>query len=164
MKLTILHKLKNKLILIFLIISLVVNTFFICFYFLNFKELKTNQFEKALVVEVIDGDTIILEDGRHIRYLGIDTPELNESWGIEATNRNKELVEGKVVELQKGDRDIDEYNRYLRYVYVDGVFVNAELISEGFAESFIFDPLDKYSQVLVQLEQYAKLKKVGIWK
>ena len=69
-----------------------------------------------------------------------------------------------VVELQKGDRDIDEYNRYLRYVYVDGVFVNAELIAEGFAESFIFDALDKYSQVLVRLEQYAKLKKVGIWK
>jgi len=164
LKFSILHKLKNKLILIFLIISLVANTFFICFYFLNFKKLKTNQFEKALVVEVIDGDTIILEDGRHIRYLGIDTPELNDSWGIESTNRNKELVEGKVVELQKGDRDIDEYNRYLRYVYVDGVFVNAELIAEGFAVSFIFDPLDKYSQVLVQLEQYAKLKKVGIWK
>jgi len=164
LKLSVLHKLKNKLTIIFLIVSLIANTFFICFYILNFKNLKTNQFEKALAVEVIDGDTIILEDGRHIRYLGIDTPELNDYLGIEATNRNKELVEGKIVELQKEDREIDEYGRYLRYVYVDGIFVNAELITEGFAESFIFDPNDRYSQVLVQLEQYAKLKKAGIWK
>jgi micrococcal nuclease len=119
--------------------------------------------EKALVVSVIDGDTIELEDGSRVRYLGIDTPETGEPYYSEATARNRELVEGKVVYLQKGKRDRDEYDRLLRYVYTDGVFVNAELVAQGYATAFIFDPDERYSQVLVQLEQYAKMKKRGLW-
>ena len=119
--------------------------------------------EKALVINVIDGDTVELQDGSRVRYLGIDTPETGEPYYSEATARNKELVEGKVVYLQKGKRDRDEYDRLLRYVYVDGVFVNAELVAQGLATSYIFDPNDRYSQVLVQLEQYAKMKKRGLW-
>ena len=120
-------------------------------------------FEKSLVINVIDGDTIELEDGSRIRYLGIDTPETGEPYYSEATVRNKELVEGKVVYLQKGKRDRDEYDRLLRYVYVDGVFVNAELVAQGFATAYIFDADEWYSQTLVRLEQYAKLKKRGLW-
>lgn len=119
--------------------------------------------ERALVVSVIDGDTIELEDGHRVRYLGIDTPESGEYYAENATTRNKELVEGKTVELQRGNRDQDEYGRLLRYVYVDGVFVNAELIAGGYAKAYIFDPDDRYSQVLVQLEQYAKLRELGLW-
>jgi len=124
----------------------------------------TPQMEQALVVRVIDGDTIELQDGSRVRYLGIDTPETGEPYYSEATARNKELVEGKVVNLQKGKRDRDEYDRLLRYVYVDGVFVNAELVAQGYAMAYIFDPDERYSQVLVQLEQYAKLRNIGVWK
>jgi len=120
-------------------------------------------YEQALVTSVIDGDTVELADGRRVRYLGIDTPESGEYYAEEATARNKELVEGKTVELQRGDRDQDEYGRLLRYVYVDGVFVNAELIAQGYAKAYIFDPDDRYSQILVQLEQYAKMKNRGLW-
>lgn len=120
-------------------------------------------YEQALVTKVIDGDTVELADGRRVRYLGIDTPESGEYYAEEATARNKELVEGKTVELQRGDRDQDEYGRLLRYVYVDGVFVNAELIAQGYAKAYIFDPDDRYSQILVQLEQYAKMKNRGLW-
>jgi len=119
--------------------------------------------EQVLVVEVIDGDTIELEDGTLVRYLGIDTPELGEAYCSEASTRNRELVEGKVVELQRGKQDKDEYGRLLRYVYVDGVFVNAELVAQGYAKAYIFDPDERYSQVLVQLEQYAKARKQGLW-
>ena len=118
---------------------------------------------KALVVNVIDGDTIELQDGSRIRYLGIDTPETGEPYYSEATARNKELVEGKVVYLQKGKRDRDEYDRLLRYVYVEGIFVNAELVAQGYATSYIFDPDERYSQTLVRLEQYAKMKNRGLW-
>ncbi len=127
-------------------------------------------YEKALVSKVIDGDTIELQDGSRVRYLGIDTPETVhptkpvQPFGPEASARNKELVEGKTVYLQKGMRDVDEYGRLLRYVYTeDGTFVNAELVSEGYARAYIFDPDDWYSQTLVQLEQYAKMRKVGLW-
>ena len=121
------------------------------------------EMEQVLVVRVIDGDTIELQDGRRVRYLGIDTPELGEDYATEATTRNKELVDGKVVELQSGKRDQDEYGRFLRYVYVDGVFVNAELVAQGYAKAYIFDPDERYSQVLVQLEQYAKMRGRGLW-
>ena len=120
-------------------------------------------YEQALVTSVIDGDTVELADGRRVRYLGIDTPESGEYYAEEATARNKELVEGKTVELQRGKRDQDEYGRLLRYVYVDGVFVNAELIAGGYAKAYIFDPDDRYSQILVQLEQYAKMRERGLW-
>jgi micrococcal nuclease len=123
----------------------------------------TPQMEQALVARVIDGDTIELADGRHVRYLGIDTPETGEPYANEATAKNKQLVEGKIIELQQGKRDQDEYGRLLRYVYVDGVFVNAELVAQGYATAYIFDPDDRYSQVLVQLEQYAKMREQGLW-
>jgi len=119
--------------------------------------------EQVMVVRVIDGDTIELQDGRHVRYLGIDTPETGDFYADEATTRNKELVEGKIVELQRGKRDCDEYDRLLRYVYIDGVFVNAELVAQGYATSYIFDSDERYSQTLVRLEQYAKMKKRGLW-
>ena len=120
-------------------------------------------YEQALVTAVIDGDTVELADGRRVRYLGIDTPESGEYYAENATARNKELVEGKTAELERGNRDQDEYGRLLRYVYVDGVFVNAELVAQGYATAYIFDPDDRYSQILVQLEQYAKMREIGLW-
>jgi len=120
-------------------------------------------YEQALVTSVIDGDTVELADGRHVRYLGIDTPESGEYYAEEATAKNKDLVEGRTVELQRGKQDQDEYGRLLRYVYVDGIFVNAELVAQGYATAYIFDPDDRYSQILVQLEQYAKMRERGLW-
>ena len=120
-------------------------------------------YEQALVTSVIDGDTVELADGRHVRYLGIDTPEVGDYYAEEATARNRDLVEGKTIELQRGGRDQDEYGRLLRYVYVDGIFVNAELVAEGYARAYIFDPDDRYSQILVQLEQYARMRELGLW-
>ena len=120
-------------------------------------------YERVLVASVIDGDTVELADGRHVRYLGINTPEVGDYYAEEATARNRDLVEGKTIELQRGSRDQDEYGRLLRYVYVDGIFVNAELVAEGYATAYIFDPDDRYSQILVQLEQYARMRERGLW-
>jgi endonuclease YncB( thermonuclease family) len=69
---------------------------------------------------------------------------------------------GKTVELQRGNRDEDVYGCLLRYVY-EVVFVNAELIVEGYASTYIVDTEERYSRVLLQLEQYAKLSKQVIW-
>ena len=119
--------------------------------------------EKALVAQVIDGDTIELANGKRVRYLGIDTPESGEYYFEEATRRNVDLVHGKTISLQRGNRNTDEYGRLLRYVYADGVFVNAELVAQGYATAYIFDSDERYSQVIVQLEQYAKMRKKGLW-
>jgi micrococcal nuclease len=125
--------------------------------------------EKALVTRVIDGDTVQLQDGEMVRYIGIDAPETvdpNEPvgcFGPEASARNKELVEGKYVELMSGAQDRDEYGRLLRYVFVDGIFVNAELITEGYARQFGYGDERRFQQVFVQLEQYSIGRKSGLW-
>lgn len=119
--------------------------------------------EQVLVREVIDGDTVILEDGRRVRYLGIDTPEIGEYYYEEAAERNRELVEGKVVELQPGSRDVDDYGRLLRYVYIDGMFVNAELVAQGYAKAYRKGPIERHSEELFQLEEEAKSSGKGLW-
>lgn len=155
-------KLKSSrvVILSFLLLALVIGL--VGGYFIGHTS-NSPTLEQALVVRVIDGDTIELADGKRVRYLGIDTPETGEPYADEATTKNKQLVEGKVVELQCGKRDQDEYGRLLRYVYIDGTFVNAELVAQGYATAYIFDPDERYSQILVQLEQYAKIAERGLW-
>ena len=126
-------------------------------------------YEEVVVVRVIDGDTVELADGRRVRYIGIDTPETVhpeedvECYGTEARDRNRELVEGKIVEMQRGIEDTDKYGRLLRYVHVDGRFVNALLVSEGYAHASFSGEERRFSQVFVQLEQYSKLRDKGMW-
>ena len=126
-------------------------------------------YEKVLVARVIDGDTIELADGRKVRYIGIDTPETvhpnkgQGCYGPEAVARNQQLVEGKVVELQSGIEDSDQYGRFLRYVYIGGVFVNAQLVAEGYAYASSYGPASRFQQVFAQLQQYGKLKGRGLW-
>ena len=90
----------------------------------------------ARVVEVIDGDTIIIEGGYHVRYIGIDSPEKHEPFYSEAKRINEDLVEGKVVKLQKDISDQDKHGRMLRYIYIDEIFVNAEIVRMGYANRF----------------------------
>jgi len=118
------------------------------------------------VVRVIDGDTIEIAGGAHVRYIGIDTPETypeTELYGPEAKTKNIELVEGKLVTLEKDVSDTDRYGRLLRYVYVDGVFVNGELVRLGHAEAVSYPPDTRYQWQLEQLEEEAKAAKLGIW-
>jgi endonuclease YncB( thermonuclease family) len=119
--------------------------------------------DESLVVRVIDGDTVELADGSRVRYLCIDTPERGEPFYVEASERNRELVAGKGVRLEPGVEDVDRYGRLLRYVYVDGVFVNAELVSGGYARTLIFDEDEAQAELLRRLEAEAKAAKRGLW-
>jgi micrococcal nuclease len=118
------------------------------------------------VVRVIDGDTIEIAGGAHVRYIGMDTPASypkTEFYGPEAKAKNIELVEGKLVTLEKDVSETDKYGRLLRYVYVDGVFVNGELVRLGYAEAVAYPPDTRYQWQLSQLEKEAKEAKLGIW-
>ncbi len=118
------------------------------------------------VVRVIDGDTIEIAGGAHVRYIGIDTPETypeEEFYGPEAKAKNIELVEGKLVTLEKDVSETDRYGRLLRYVYVGDVFVNGELVCLGYAEAVSYPPDTRYQWQLEQLEKEAKAAKLGIW-
>ena len=126
-------------------------------------------FEDVLVVRVIDGDTVELENGDRVRYLGIDTPETVhpdkpvECYGPEATERNKELVEGKTVSLLQDGPDRDGYDRLLRYVFVDGTFVNGDLVWGGYAYARPYGDSPSLYQTLVQLERSAREGRRGGW-
>ncbi|KKQ34526.1 MAG: Micrococcal nuclease-like protein nuclease [Candidatus Nomurabacteria bacterium GW2011_GWB1_37_5] len=123
-----------------------------------------------LVKRVVDGDTIELENGDRVRYIGIDTPEsvdprmLVQCFGKEAAKRNSDLVLGKKVELVKDITDRDKYGRLLRYVYIGDKFINLELIKEGYAKAYTYPPDVKYSKVFSEFEKRARESNQGLWK
>ena len=116
------------------------------------------------VIQIIDGDTIIIEGGHHVRYIGIDAPEQNESGYLEAKYKNKELVEGKKVRLEKDTSNKDRYGRLLRYVYINDTFVNGEIVKHGYAYARAYSPDTKYQVYLEAMENEARQKKRGIWR
>lgn len=127
------------------------------------------QEETYLVTRVIDGDTIEIESGQKIRYIGIDTPETVypskpvECFGKEASNKNKELVEGKEVKLVKDVSETDKYGRLLRYVWIGDTFVNDYLVRYGYAYASTYPPDVKYSEQFVQAQEEARVNSRGLW-
>jgi len=122
--------------------------------------------ETATVTRVIDGDTITIDTGHRVRYIGIDTPEVypvQEAHGMEAWQANRNLVEGKEVRLERDATETDKYGRLLRYVYVDDTLVNAELVRLGMAEARAYPPDTKYQDMLEQMEREARQAGRGIW-
>jgi len=122
--------------------------------------------ETASVTRVIDGDTIVIEGDYRVRYIGIDAPEVHpqlEAYGVEAWQANRKLVEGKQVRLERDVSETDKHGRRLRYVYVDDIFVNAELVRDGLAEAIAYPPDTKYQGYLEELETEARRFGRGIW-
>ncbi len=126
-----------------------------------------SNYEYSKVVRVIDGDTIVLENGKVVRYIGIDSPEMtrgkNECFSHEAKQANENLVLGKQVKMQKDVSEADKYGRLLRYVWVDDVFVNEYLVKQGFAKAVTYPPDVKYSELFRRSEDFARKQNKGLW-
>jgi micrococcal nuclease len=118
---------------------------------------------QARCTRIIDGDTIELEDGSRIQYIGIDSPETDQNFGPEAAQKNRSLVEGKTVTLVKDISDTDKYGRILAYVYVGDLFINAHLVREGFAQVYTVPPDVKYSDIFLDNQNQAQNEGKGIW-
>ncbi|MBI4058727.1 thermonuclease family protein [Candidatus Microgenomates bacterium] len=115
------------------------------------------------VTRIIDGDTIEIEGGKKLRYIGMDTPESGKCGVEESTRKNKELVLGKKVRLEKDISETDKYGRLLRYVYVDNLMVNEELIRLGMARVSTFPPDVKYKDKFLVAEEEAREAGRGLW-
>ena len=117
------------------------------------------------VSRVVDGDTVVLSTGQRVRYIGVDTPEMDpvEPFGREAAEANRQLVEGKAVRLEKDVSETDRYGRLLRYVWVDDTMVNLELVRRGLAEAKAYPPDTRYQLLLEAAEAEAKLAGRGMW-
>lgn len=118
----------------------------------------------GVVTDVIDGDTIVLDNGETVRYIGIDAPETDECYCAEATEMNRELVEGKTVIVIGDVEDRGRHGRLLRYVIADGRFVNGELVRLGYARAESYGHNVMFQQVLMTIfERYASESRAGLW-
>lgn len=128
----------------------------------------------AKVVEVIDGDTVVLDSGETVRYIGIDTPETKhprrgvQCFGKQATEKNTELVLGKTVRLEKDVSERDRYNRLLRFVYLSTdqgeVFVNDVLVREGYAKAVTYPPDVTFTERFKEAQREAQEHNRGLWR
>lgn len=127
------------------------------------------QSKEYTVSKVIDGDTIVLDTGETVRYLGIDAPELDKQKGgpafyaREAAKINRQLVLMKKVRLEFDVEKKDAYGRLLAYVFVKDLFVNAELVRRGCAQAMVKPPNVKYKDLLVEYQSEAMSKEIGLW-
>ncbi|MFH1182732.1 MAG: thermonuclease family protein [Candidatus Moraniibacteriota bacterium] len=130
----------------------------------------------ARITNVVDGDTIDISTGERVRYVGVDTPETKhpikkvQCFGKEASEKNKELVEGKEVRLEKDVSNKDRYGRLLRYVYlpagqagIGDLFINDYLARNGFAHAATFPPDVKFSKQFLEAEREARDNQRGLW-
>lgn len=113
------------------------------------------------VVRVKDGDSLVIASGGKqvdVRLADIDAPEYGQRRGDEARAKLRALVEGKDVELHL--RGGDAYRRIIAHVFVDGLDVNAAMVSAGLAwVARAFDP----GPGLVGLEDQARAAGQGLW-
>ena len=119
---------------------------------------------------VVDGDTVVLEDGIHIRMIGINAPEKEsetrraEPYALEARLALAEMVEGVTVKITLGEEEFDRYGRTLAYLELkDGTDVQKQLIARGYAMVIAFPPnIARIENYLVE-EKKARTNKLGLW-
>lgn len=120
------------------------------------------------VTELVDGDTIYAEiDGtsQKIRYIGIDTPEMDQGGDLarQALDVNAALTAGQTVALYADVENTDMYERLLRYVFVGDTFVNEELVRQGLAEEQYYAPNGACLETFKFAQDEAMANGIGIW-
>jgi micrococcal nuclease len=129
----------------------------------------------ATVVRIIDGDTVVVrvqQQEETVRLIGIDTPETHkpdtpvECYGVEATEFLASLVPPDTsLRLVRDVEARDRYDRLLAYVYRadDGLFVNLELVEEGYAAVLTIPPNVAHSDEFVAAASSARKAARGLW-
>ncbi|MEK6777776.1 MAG: thermonuclease family protein [bacterium] len=121
------------------------------------------------ITRVIDGDTIVLDNGETVRLIGVDAPETHhpeipvQRFGEEATEFLQRMAEGFqcMLEFESGDLR-DKYGRLLAYVFVDGRLLNAEMIRRGYAYVYTRFPCKRQAE-FIALERQARETQSGLW-
>jgi len=130
----------------------------------------TDDTRSARVARVVDGDTIVVSGGEHVRLVQIDAPEEGESecYADEATVALERLAPpGSDVELERDPAldDVDRYGRLLRYVHADGANVNLELVRRGAAGVWFYrGERGRYADELLDAARAAKDRPRGLWR
>ncbi|MFC1885181.1 thermonuclease family protein [Thermodesulfobacteriota bacterium] len=120
---------------------------------------------------VYDGDTILLQNGQRVRYLGIDAPEIDHEgrdsdfMAHEAKEFNRRILAGKKVRLVYDEEKTDRYGRSLAYVFIGkDKMVNGILVRRGLANVMTIRPNIKYRNYLLKQQRLAMEGRTGIWR
>ena len=118
------------------------------------------------VRHVSDGDSFIIASGERVRMIGVDAPELNDSFGRESKEHLAGLIRGKTVTLERDalndDRDI--HGRLLRFVNLNGVDINQRMIVDGYARAFLRYPFARERRDAYREAEVAAMSgRLGIW-
>ncbi|WP_165840131.1 thermonuclease family protein [Motiliproteus coralliicola] len=123
------------------------------------------------ITTVIDGDTVILGDGKHLRLIGINTPELDHQQGRHqplaqaARQQLQQLLEAPGLQLQLGSQSKDRHGRLLGHLYLaDGRNVEAELLRQGLGFALSIAPNLDLRHCHRQAEQQARSERRGVWR
>lgn len=129
----------------------------------------------ATFVGVVDGDTInVILDGveERVRLIGIDTPETKkpdspvECFGPEAAAYTESLLpDGTSLHLERDVEARDQYGRLLAYVYLadSGLFVNLEIVRQGYANTLTIPPNVAHADDFVEAARAAEASNLGLW-
>lgn len=117
--------------------------------------------ENSIVTKVIDGDTVVVEGGWHVRLLGMDADERGYPCYDAAKTRLEDLVLNKTVQLEKDQTDTDQYGRCLRYIFLGATNIDEQLVQEGLAVARFYAPDLKYKPEISAAEQQAIAGKIG---
>jgi micrococcal nuclease len=122
------------------------------------------------VTYVFDGDTILIDTGQRVRYVGIDAPEMaregkeSEFMALQARAFNRQLVLKTRVRLEFDHERKDRHGRLLAYVFLEnGEMVNGLLIRKGLAHVLCKKPNVKHHARFVRDQRVAMTEKLGIW-
>jgi micrococcal nuclease len=125
----------------------------------------------ATVKRVADGDTVELAGGRLVRYIGVNTPEIDHAaktadpFGFEARTFNAAMVGGKPVRLEYDQERRDSHGRTLAYVFLhDGTMVNERLLQAGLAYCLYKAPNTRYERRLLAAQRRAMQEGRGMWR
>ena len=120
------------------------------------------------VTQVVSGQTVEVvligsSEATKVRIIGIDAPDLRQSpWGEAAKKKLSELVVGLPVKLELESEERDRYNRLNAHIWQDETLVSQQLVESGCV--LANDSYEhKYSKLLMESREYARLMGYGIW-
>ena len=129
------------------------------------------------VRKVLDGDTVVLTDGRSVRLIGVNTPEvahkggkgrkgnLAEPLSMQAQQALRQLINGRPVRLQLGVLAVDHYGRTLgRLFSANGDSIEEQLLRQGFGFAVIKAPDFRYRDCVITAEREARQRRLGVWR
>ena len=124
------------------------------------------------VLEIVDGDTLVLDTGAQVRLVGIQAPKLPlgrrgfRRWPLAAKARAAlgELTLGKTLRLSYGGRSVDRHGRLLAHLHDPGnVWIQGRLLARGMARVYTFSDNRSRAGAMLALERQARLARRGIW-